>query len=301
MENLSTIKNLTTQEISDIMNAARNFEDQVVQNSIISNCKGKNLALLFFENSTRTRFSFEAAAHNLGLRIFNFNEGTSSLSKGESVLDTIRNLAAIGINAMVIRSADNSFIENILKNKVDMKFINAGEGNYSHPTQALLDFYTIKKYLGEVKGKKVVIVGDIVHSRVAKSNIELLSRFGAEICCVAPKYFQDSAIKNVNWSDNLKESLKNADVTMCLRVQKERIEGKIPISDYVKSFRVDSKNINSKTLLMHPGPVNRDIEMTSELLDSTLGQTILEQAKNGVYVRMAVLDMILGGNNVKNC
>jgi aspartate carbamoyltransferase catalytic subunit len=114
MENLSTIKNLTTQEISDIMNAARNFEDQVVQNSIISNCKGKNLALLFFENSTRTRFSFEAAAHNLGLRIFNFNEGTSSLSKGESVLDTIRNLAAIGINAMVIRSADNSFIENIL-------------------------------------------------------------------------------------------------------------------------------------------------------------------------------------------
>ncbi len=301
MENLSTIKNLSTQEISDIMHLARDFENQVAQNSIISNCKGKNLALLFFENSTRTRFSFEAAAHNLGLRIFNFNEGTSSLSKGESILDTIQNLSAIGINAMVIRSSQNGFIEDILKNKTNMKFINAGEGNYSHPTQALLDFYTMQKHLGDMRGKKVVIVGDIIHSRVAKSNIELLSRFGAEILCVAPKYFQDLTVKNVNWSDNLVQNLKGADVTMCLRVQKERIDSKIPLEDYIKNYRVSTQNINPATLLMHPGPVNRDVEMTSELLDSALGQTVLEQAKNGVYVRMAVLDMILGGKNGKNC
>ncbi len=301
MENLTAIKNLTTQEISDIMRLARDFENQMAQNNVVSNCKGKNLALLFCENSTRTRFSFEAAAHNLGVRIFNFNEGTSSLSKGESILDTVQNLSAIGINAMVIRSSDNGFIENILKNKVEMKFINAGEGSFSHPTQALLDFYTMQKHLGDMKGKKVVIVGDIVHSRVAKSNIELLSRFGAEILCVAPKYFQDSTIKNINWSDNLPQSLKGADVTMCLRIQNERLEGKIPLDDYIKNYRVSAENINPATLLMHPGPVNRDVEMTSELLDSALGKTVLEQAKNGVYVRMAVLDMILGGKNVKNC
>lgn len=295
-KNLIDIKSLITEKIAEITDLAGIFEGQVKNNCVKSNCAGKNLAFLFFENSTRTRFSFEMACHNLGVRIFNFNAETSSVQKGENLVDTVENLWAIGINGVVLRHSSQNIITNTIEGlKTKIPFINAGNGTAAHPTQALLDFYTMKKHLGEMKGKNVTIIGDITHSRVAKSNIELLLRFGAKITCCAPSYFIDPEIKSVTWCKNLPESLENADVTMCLRIQKERIEREIPLQNYIENYQVNDENINKKTLLMHPGPANRDIEVSSKLLDGTLGQTILEQAKNGVYVRMAVLDMLLGG------
>ncbi len=288
MENLISIKNLTNEDILKIMRMADGFEKKKIKSSV----KDKNVCMMFFENSTRTRFSFEMAAHNLGLRVFNFDTQKTSLSKGESLFDTIQNLSSIGINCCVVRSKE-SIITSLLD--TNMRFINAGEGTISHPTQALLDFYTIQKHFDDLTDKKVVIVGDIKHSRVAKSNAELLSRFGADIVLAAPDYFQDNSIKNVRYSENLNEELKDADITMGLRIQKERIEENIKFDDYIKNFQINSSNINKNTLLMHPGPVNRDVELSSELVNSSMGSVILEQAKNGVYIRMAVLDMIIGG------
>lgn len=301
-KNLIDIKSLSTGQICEIIDLAESFEIALENKKVKSNCCGKNLAFLFFENSTRTRFSFEMACHNLGVRIFNFNADTSSVQKGENLVDTVENLWAIGINGIVLRHSNPNVITNTesgLKTKIP--FINAGNGCVAHPTQALLDYYTMKKHLGTLEGRNVTIIGDISHSRVAKSNIELLSRFGVNITCCAPNYFKDKAIKNVKWSENLKESLQNADVTMCLRIQKERIEKEIPLKDYIENFQVNEKNISKKTLLMHPGPANRDIEVSSKLLDGKMGQTILEQAKNGVFVRMAVLDLLLGGGDNEQC
>ena len=296
--NLIDIKSLSTAQIEGITALALRFEKALESGAVESKCTGKNLAFLFFENSTRTRFSFEMACHNLGVRIFNFDASTSSLQKGESLVDTVENLWAIGINGVVLRHSNPNVItttERDLKTKIP--FINAGNGSVAHPTQALLDYYTMKKHLGSLEGKKVVIIGDILHSRVAKSNIELLSRFGANVICCAPRYFIDEQIKGITWSENLKECLENADVTMCLRIQKERIEENIPFEKYIKDFQVHEGNINKKSLLMHPGPANRDIEVSSKLLNDKQGQTILEQAKNGVFVRMAVIDLLLGGES----
>lgn len=296
LKNLIDIKSLKTTQIEEIIALAQRYEKALESGVVESNCEGKNIAFLFFENSTRTRFSFEMSCHNLGVRIFNFDAASSSLQKGESLVDTVENLWAIGINGVILRHANPNVIKNTERDlKTKIPFINAGSGSKAHPTQALLDYYTMKKHLGTLEGKNIVIIGDILHSRVAKSNIELLSRFGANIVCCAPEYFRDDKIKGVTWSHNLKECLKNANVTMCLRIQKERIEENIPFEKYIEDFQVNEDNINKKSLLMHPGPANRDIEVSSKLLDGEQGQTILEQAKNGVFVRMAVLNMLLGG------
>jgi len=298
LKNLIEIESLNREDIECIIDLAMQFEQQLKGgvDNVKSKCKGKNVANMFFENSTRTRFSFEMACHNLGVRIFNFDTEKSSITKGENLSDTLENLWAIGINGVVLRHTKVGIIEDTLKHlKANISFINAGDGNRAHPTQALLDYYTMVKHFGSVEGKNIVIIGDITHSRVAKSNIELLAKFGANVTCCAPSYFQDSDIAKVKWSDNLDGCLKDADVAMCLRIQNERITEKIPLEDYIKNYQVNENNLNPKTLLMHPGPANRDIEVSSKLLDSEAGLTVLEQAKNGVFVRMAVLDLILGG------
>lgn len=294
MHNLINIKNLTKEEVLKIVDLAAGFEDE----KALSTCFGKHIALLFCENSTRTRFSFEMAANKLGVHIYNFDCNTSSFSKGESMKDTIENLYAIGINGVIIRHGEVGFVEKTV-GEVDcpMAFINAGDGNNAHPTQALLDFYTMKKHLGSVEGKKIVIIGDIKHSRVAHSNANLLKKFGADIWFCSPKYFKED-IDGVNFTDKLEVALKDADVAMFLRVQNERLEERIPIFDYVHEYGLTSKKLRefckSDVLLMHPGPVNRDVEISSEILDSEKGKIILEQAHNGVFVRMAVLDLLLG-------
>jgi len=298
LKNLIEIESLNREDIECIIDLALQFEQQLKGgvDNVKSKCKGKNVANMFFENSTRTRFSFEMACHNLGVRIFNFDTEKSSITKGENLSDTLENLWAIGINGVVLRHTKVGIIEDTLNHlKANISFINAGDGNRAHPTQALLDYYTMVKHFGSVEGKNIVIIGDITHSRVAKSNIELLTKFGANVTCCAPSYFQDFGIAKVKWSDNLDGCLKDADVAMCLRIQNERITEKIPLDDYIKNYQVNENNLNPKTLLMHPGPANRDIEVSSKLLDSEAGLTVLEQAKNGVFVRMAVLDLILGG------
>ena len=293
-KNLIDIKGLSKDEILKIIDLAGKCEGK-----FSSTCKGKHLALLFCENSTRTRFSFEMAANRLGLHIYNFDANNSSFSKGESMKDTIENLYAIGIQGVVIRHSESGIVEKII-NEIDcpMAFINGGDGNNSHPTQALLDFYTMQKHLGSVEGKKIAIIGDIKHSRVAHSNLALLKKFGADIHLCAPKYFEQRS-EGTTCTDSLEQALKDADVAMFLRIQNERLEERIPIFDYVHDYGLTMKKLEQfapkDILIMHPGPVNRDVELSSEIIDGEWGKIILEQAHNGVFVRMAVLELLLGG------
>lgn len=297
MRNLVDIKSLNQEKILEIVDLASDFENE----KTVSRCFGKHLALMFFENSTRTHFSFEMAANKLGVHLYNFDTSKSSFSKGESLKDTIENLYEIGINGVIIRHVESGIVQKTIdKVNYPMVFINAGDGNHAHPTQALLDFYTMKKHLGDVKGKKIAIIGDIRHSRVAHSNVELLTKFGAEIWFCAPKYFED-ATQEVIYTKKLEDALKDAEVAMFLRVQNERLEDRIPIFDYIHGYGLTMKKLQQfakkDVLIMHPGPVNRDIEISSDILDSEYGKTILEQAHNGVFVRMAVLDLLLGNKS----
>ena len=295
-KNLFDIKSLDKSEIIEVIDLASGFERGVT----IPSCTGKHLALIFCENSTRTRFSFEMAANKLGVHIYNFDANKSSFSKGESMKDTIENLYAVGIEAVVIRHSEAGIVNNTIKEvECPMAFINGGDGNNAHPTQALLDFYTMQKHLGTVQNKKIVIIGDILHSRVARSNIELLKKFGANIHLCAPEYFKDKSLKGVTWTDNLKDALKNADVAMFLRVQNERLEESIPLEKYIEEYGFTLAKLKKfapeNILIMHPGPVNRDVELSSEILASEYGKIILEQTHNGVFIRMAILEILLGG------
>lgn len=296
MKHLLDIKSLKNEEILEIVELAKYYEKEVPKGEHKRKKRG-SVALLFFENSTRTRFSFEMASKKLGLSVFNFEAQKSSILKGEGFFDTLNNLNAIGCDIAVIRHSKEGFIEEMSSHNYSygLSLVNAGEGKSTHPTQALLDFYTMQKHLGSLEGKKIVIVGDIVHSRVAKSNIELLNRFGANVVCCSPSYFEDWTLMNIKYEPNIDIALKDADVVMCLRIQKERIEQNIPYGQYIKDYQINENNLPKNALLMHPGPVNRDVEISSSLLDSPRGEVVIEQARNGVFVRMAALDVVLEG------
>ena len=243
--------------------------------------------------------SFEMAATKLGINFFDLNPSTSSIMKKESINDTIKNLEAIGMDLIIVRSANDDFFEDIESKKIRTKvqFINAGLGVSSHPTQALLDFYTMKRHFASLEGKKIVIVGDIKHSRVAKSNIELLKLYDADIHLCFPEYFADESFindKSITCHNNLQEALIDASAVMALRIQQERLETSFPIFHFVKNFHLDVSNFPPYAILMHPGPVNENIEISEKLLDTQIAKTILEQTKNGVFVRMAVLEKLLG-------
>ncbi|MCQ2789276.1 MAG: aspartate carbamoyltransferase catalytic subunit [bacterium] len=291
MQNFTDIKKVETTEIEEILKLANDFE----QNKAQSSCAGKHIALFFMEPSTRTRFSFEMAANKLNLHKYQFS--SSTLAKGESLKDAIENLYQLGISCVVLRHQQAGIFDSLI-NEINcpMHFINAGDGNHTHPTQAMLDLYTMNKILGSVKGKKISIIGDIKHSRVAHANVTLLKKFGADIWICAPDYFKDE-IKDVTITRNLKDALKDASVAMTLRVQKERLEDRIPIFDYIHDYGITMKKLQEyapkDVILMHPGPVNRDVEIASDVLDSQYGQTILDQAHNGVFVRMAIIDTLL--------
>ena len=260
MKHLIDIKSLKNEEILEIVELAKYYENNVPTGTQKKKQKG-SVALLFFENSTRTRFSFEMASRKLGFDVFNFEAQKSSILKGEGFFDTLNNLNAIGCDIAVIRHSREGFIEELSKKDYayGLSLINAGQGKSSHPTQALLDFYTLTKHLGSLEGKKIVIVGDIVHSRVAKSNIELLSRFGAQIVCCSPDYFEDWTLEHIKYEPNINLALKGADAVMGLRIQKERLENKIPYDEYIADYQINEKNMPQKAILMHPGPVNRDV------------------------------------------
>lgn len=291
---LLDINSLSAKTIAKIIETAK----MIKTGSFAQLMTGRTVVLMFAENSTRTKLSFEKAALNLGMKVLHFDCETSSFSKGESLKATVDNLFQMGVDALVLRSSMSGILHN-LANKIDfpISLINAGDGNHAHPTQALLDFYTMVEKIGSIEGKKITIVGDIAHSRVARSNIELLKKFGAKVNVCAPSYFMPSGVDSLGIGvyQNLENAIENADVVMALRVQNERLEKNIypPQSDYVKRFQLTSEKLekycNSNVLLMHPGPVNPDVEISTELIESEkFGKTILQQVENGVYVRMSV-------------
>lgn len=301
MNHLIDIEGISKEDILNIIECARKFKNSEKKSDV----EQKTLALMFYENSTRTKCSFEIAGQKLGMNIINFDEEHSSLSKGESLKDTIENLYFLGVNAVVIRHPLSGIINNVLRLvKYPMCFINGGDGTHAHPSQALLDFYTMLEKSGSIEHKKITIVGDIAHSRVAKSNIALLKKFGADIHLCAPSYLQleDLNAFDVKYHNDIKSAVDGANIVMALRVQNERHEKECyPDSiEYKRLYETDTELLRKyaaeDVILMHPGPANRNIEVSSEILDNTLGKTILEQAKNGVYVRMAILNTLLKEN-----
>jgi aspartate carbamoyltransferase catalytic subunit len=270
--------------------------------------RGRTVVNLFFEDSTRTRISFEAASKRLSADVINFSAKGSSVSKGESLKDTAQTLQSMGADAVVIRHGSSGAPHLLAtRNWIDAVVINAGDGTHEHPTQALLDAYTIRKHLrnneGDLNGLKVAIVGDILHSRVARSNAILLKTLGATPIMVAPPTLLPVGIEKWNgeFSYDLDEVLPQVDAVMMLRVQQERMsDAYFPTTrEYSRNFGLNAqrlKTMQKHALVLHPGPMNRGMEITAEVADST-NSVVIEQVANGVSVRMAVLYLLLGGTN----
>jgi aspartate carbamoyltransferase catalytic subunit len=263
--------------------------------------RGRTVVNLFFEDSTRTRTSFELAAKRLSADVVNFSAKGSSVSKGESLKDTALTLEAMGADAVVIRHA-SSGAPHRLVNWVRGSVVNAGDGTHEHPTQALLDAYTIRRRLGRLDGLRVTIVGDVLHSRVARSNVLLLSTLGAEVTLVAPPTLLPVGVDA--WpaavSYDLDSALGKADAVMMLRVQRERMNASYFPSarEYSRRYGLDKARIAmlpEHAVVMHPGPMNRGMEIAAEVADDPRRSTIVEQVTNGVSIRMAVLYLLLGG------
>ena len=270
--------------------------------------RGRTVVNLFFEDSTRTRISFEAASKRLSADVINFSAKGSSVSKGESLKDTAQTLQSMGADAVVIRHGSSGAPHLLAtRNWIDAVVINAGDGTHEHPTQALLDAYTIRKHLrnneGDLNGLKVAIVGDILHSRVARSNAILLKTLGATPIMVAPPTLLPVGMEKWNgeFSYDLDEVLPQVDAVMMLRVQQERMsDAYFPTTrEYSRNFGLNAqrlKTMQKHALVLHPGPMNRGMEITAEVADST-NSVVIEQVANGVSVRMAVLYLLLGGSN----
>ena len=298
VEHLIGIKELSTEDINLIFKTADSFKE-VINRPIkkVPSLRDITIANLFFENSTRTKLSFELAEKRLSADIVNFSASGSSVKKGESLVDTVNNILSMKVDLVVMRHP-NPGAASFLAKKVDAKVINAGDGTHEHPTQALLDAYSIREKLGSVKGKKVVIVGDILHSRVALSNIYCLQKLGAEVMVCGPLNLIPKNMKDlgVKVSTNFKEALEWCDVANMLRIQLERQdETYFPsLREYSMLFGLNKEILDSlskKIVVMHPGPINRGVEITSDVADSEQS-IILQQVENGVAVRMAVIYLL---------
>jgi len=298
VEHLLGIKYLKSTDIDLIFKTADHFKE-VINRPIkkVPSLRDITIANLFFENSTRTKLSFEIAEKRLSADVINFSAGQSSVKKGETLIDTVNNILAMKVDIVVMRHG-NVGAGVFLSNHVDAKIINAGDGTHEHPTQALLDSYSIREKLGSVKGKKVLIVGDILHSRVALSNIFALQLQGAEVkvcgpTTLIPKYISSLG---VTIETNLKKALEWCDVANVLRVQHERMDiNYFPSTrEYKQLFGINQEildKLNKKIVIMLPGPINRGVEITSEVADSN-ESIILDQVENGVAVRMAVIYLL---------
>jgi aspartate carbamoyltransferase catalytic subunit len=289
MQHLVDTYDFTDQQIENLLRDAKKFKYQ----KPIQLLRDKLIITLFFENSTRTRSSFEVAAKRLGAAVVHLDPSRSSTKKGETLEDTFANLCAMEPDGIIIRHSENE----VPKQLADMELssvINAGAGNYAHPTQALLDLFTMMEHFdGEIEGKTVAIVGDIVSSRVASSGIRLLTRMGMNVVLVAPKPFMPES--DLPQYENLDEVIEKVDVIMSLRAQLERHA--TPIFDdyeaYAKHYCITKERLGERNiLLLHPGPVMRNIDISDEMLEDPRCK-VLEQVKNGVYVRMAVLKLLM--------
>lgn len=294
VEHLLGIKHLTKEDIHLIFETADHFK-QVINRPIkkVPSLRDITIANLFFENSTRTKLSFEIAQKRLSADVINFSAGQSSLKKGETLIDTVNNILSMKVDMVVMRHPKPGAAEFLMQH-VDAKIINAGDGAHEHPTQALLDTYSIREKLVHVEGKKVVIVGDILHSRVALSNIFALQLLGAKVKVCGPKSLIPKYIEElgVEVETNLKKALQWCDVANMLRVQNERMEvSYFPSTrEYTQQYGVTKTlldELDKPIVIMHPGPINRGVEITSDVADSNQA-IILDQVENGVAIRMAV-------------
>ncbi len=300
-KDLLGLDELSAEEITHILDTAESFKE-VSTRSIkkVPALRGKVAALMFFEDSTRTRMSFELAASRLSADTLLFTSKGSSVAKGETTLDTVKNIEAMGVDIFVVRH-NQSGAPHMLARQTKGSIVNAGDGQHEHPTQALLDIFTIRQKLGRLDGLKVAIVGDIAHSRVARSNILGLKKLGAEIIVVGPPTLVPNAITAMGCeiSHSLDAVLEEVDVINMLRIQFERFGSNLfpSVREYSKLYGLNAerlKRCKKNVLVMHPGPINRGVELTSEVADGP-NSCILQQVTNGLAVRMAVLYLVSQG------
>jgi len=297
------IKNITREDIELIFETADNFKE-VINRSVkkVPAMRDVTIANVFFENSTRTRLSFELAQKRLSAEVINFSASTSSVKKGETLLDTVNNILAMKVDMIVMRHA-SAGAPHYLAKHVKANIINAGDGTHEHPTQALLDSFSIREKLGTVAGKKVAIIGDILHSRVALSNIFALIKLGAEVMVCGPPTLLPKFISSLGVIVELdvKKALEWCDVANVLRIQLERqqISYFPSLREYALYYGIDKKlldGLKKDIVVMHPGPINRGVEITSDAADSR-HSIILDQVENGVAIRMAVLYLLAGATS----
>ena len=300
VNHLIGIKHITKQDIDLIFETADHFKE-VINRPIkkVPSLRDVTIANIFFENSTRTKLSFELAQKRLSADVISFSAAQSSVKKGETLIDTVNNILSMKVDMVVMRHSSPG-AAHFLSQNINASVVNAGDGAHEHPTQALLDSYTIREKLGEVAGKKIVIVGDILHSRVALSNIFALQMQGAEVKVCGPKTLIPQYINSlgVTYEPNLIKALEWCDVANVLRIQLERMDTKfIPsLREYSLYYGVNRAlldSINKNITILHPGPINRGVELDSDVADSKQS-LILQQVENGVAIRMAVLYLLAG-------
>ena len=302
-KDLLGIKNLKLDEINFIFDTADKFKE-VLQRPIkkVPSLRHMTIANVFFENSTRTKLSFELAQKRLSADVINFSSSVSSVKKGESLLDTINNILVMKVDMIVMRHPDPGAPHFVAKN-INKSVINAGDGTHEHPTQALLDCYTIKEKLGEIKNKKIAIIGDISHSRVAISNIYALQKLGAKVMLCGPSTLIPKHISSLNVlvENDVENALKWCDVANVLRIQLERQgNNNFPsLREYGLYYGINKKileKIKKDIIIMHPGPINRGVEISSDVADSK-NSLVLDQVENGVAIRMAVMYLLSQKNS----
>ena len=289
MRGLLTLHDLSVNKIQEIIDLALKLKGGFSKNYV-----GKKMATLFFENSTRTQYSFQVAMMNLGIQVVGFNASVSSVQKGESLYDTVRTFEALGLDGVVIRSSIDNYFDQL--QNIKMPIFNGGDGASNHPTQCLLDLMTIYEEFGHFAGLKVCMIGDISHSRVAHGNIEVMKRLGMDVYISGPEEFNDGSAPHLDFF----EAVKTCDVIMMLRVQFERHKEKMQLTEkeYFKLYGLDINKVNlmkEKAIIMHPAPVNRNIEIADDVVECEKAR-IYKQMTNGVYIRMAVISMVLDGD-----
>ena len=300
VDHLLGIKYLKKSDVELIFKTADNFK-KIINQPIkkVPSLRDITIANLFFEDSTRTKLSFELAEKRLSADVINFASGSSSVKKGETLLDTVNNILAMKVDMIVLRHP-NPGASVFLSRNVDAKIVNAGDGTHEHPTQALLDAYSIREKYGEVRDKRIVIIGDILHSRVALSNIYCLQKLGAKVKVCGPSSLMPKHLDSlgVTHFSNLKKALEWCDIANVLRIQLERQDVNYfpSLREYSMLYGIDKKildSLNKEITIMHPGPINRGVELSSDVADSNHA-IILDQVENGVAVRMAVLFLLAG-------
>jgi aspartate carbamoyltransferase catalytic subunit len=301
-----TIDGLSRELLTEILDKAEGFagvSERAVKK--VPLCRGKIITILFFENSTRTRTTFELAAKRLSADVLTINIGASSASKGETLLDTLRNLEAMHCDMFVVRHNDSGAAHFIAQHaEPHISVVNAGDGRHAHPTQAMLDMFTIRRHKGDFSRLRVAIVGDVLHSRVARSQIMALSTLGvAEIRVIAPRTLLPVEVDSlgVHVFHDLQEGIRDTDVVMMLRLQRERMRGAMLPSEheYFQLYGLTEKRLGvakPDAIVMHPGPINRGVEMDSQVADGPRS-VILQQVSHGIAVRMAVMSMCIGTQN----